>query len=384
MRLELEGNAPLAADYPDLCTPMHRARTRRTVTDRVDALHQANGFRIVARGIDRATLGLKKGADRPDLILLDDLEPDEARYSEALATKRRRTFLEAVLPMNLRARVVYTGTVVMFGSIVHQAIRHSRGELTEDERVDAAWVEEERFTVHHILPVVDLPNGARRSYWESRFPLAELTRMEGTRSYRKNYLNLPLPGEGDWWTEELYRYDELTDGYGATIIYIDPHVKKSPTSKGKGWTGITVLSRSPAGTDPAIWIRYTTRVRVIGKRLHARVESILADHQDVRRIVVEINQGGDYLLEALEDLGPPVAPHTETLSKEARCERVLDLYERQPSRIIHVGPQPLLEAEQTGYPEADTRDVLDSTNGGILYLTKRRTSRAGASTKSYL
>ncbi len=384
MRLEFDNNELLRHDFPELCAPMHRGgRRRTTISDRIDQLHQANDFRIVAKGIDRSTLGLKIGNLRPDLLLLDDLEPDEARYSEALAKKRRQTFLEAVLPMNLRARVAYTGTVTMFGSIVHQALRHAAGELSHDEKADAEWVERERFRVHHILPIIDHPDGSRSSYWESRYPLVELEAMEGTRSYRKNYLNKPLAGDGDFWREELYRYETL-DGYGATILYVDPAVKPKSKTKGKGWTGLAVVSRSPAGAERAIHVRYTTRVRMVGQRLRDRVTAILADHPDIRVIVVEENQGGDYTLENLEDLGPRVVGHYETLSKEVRADRVLDYYERPGgSKIIHAGPQPLLEAEQTGFPDADTRDVLDAVNGAVLWLLRRRKKKGSGST-SYL
>ena len=67
----------------------------------------------------------------PDLLILDDIEPHEARYSAALAANRLATLREAILPLNIYAHVILVGTVTMQGSIVHQIVRYSRGEVDE-------------------------------------------------------------------------------------------------------------------------------------------------------------------------------------------------------------------------------------------------------------
>jgi hypothetical protein len=93
-------------------------------------LHCGNGAIFAAKGVDSASLGMKVGNTRPDVLIFDDLEPDEARYSTALAEKRLGTFQDALLPLNIRARVVLVGTVTMPGSVTHQLVHHAHGQHT--------------------------------------------------------------------------------------------------------------------------------------------------------------------------------------------------------------------------------------------------------------
>ena len=50
------------------------------------------------------------------MIILDDIEPDASNYSVYQAEKRKSTLINAILPLNLNARVVWSGTVTMEGS----------------------------------------------------------------------------------------------------------------------------------------------------------------------------------------------------------------------------------------------------------------------------
>jgi hypothetical protein len=126
---ELDTNEALRADFPELCSPARRP-TGTQVADRQGMLHCGNGAIFAAKGVDSASLGMKVGNTRPDVLIFDDLEPDEARYSTALAEKRLGTFQDALLPLNIRARVVLVGTVTMPGSVTHQLVHHAHGQHT--------------------------------------------------------------------------------------------------------------------------------------------------------------------------------------------------------------------------------------------------------------
>jgi hypothetical protein len=131
-----------------------------------------SGFVFAAKGIDASSLGMKVGAQRPDLLLLDDVEPDEAQYSVYQAGKRLKTITDAILPLNIYARVVLSGTVTMPGSVTHQLVRWAKGE-----RDDAnAWVGDEKFRVHHHLPIEQRPDGTERSVWPQKWPLPTWSR----------------------------------------------------------------------------------------------------------------------------------------------------------------------------------------------------------------
>lgn len=385
LRHELETNTLLARDYPELCQPQLRPNTAVPIAQRKDMIHQANGWRMIVRGADKAALGLKQGADRPDLILMDDIEPQEANYSEHLMRKRRTTIIDTILALNLFARVIITGTVTMPGSVVHQLVKVELDQVPEDEAKEHEWVHEENFTTHYQPPIITDPDGTRRSWWPEKWTLDQLLAMAHTRSYRKNMENQPLAGDGDYWTGDEYVYGELA-GYGRTILYIDP---ATTTGAKADWTGLAIISRSPAKGDRhpntgkprgRLWVRWSTHVRLVGQRLRNRVEAILAEWPDIGAIVVETNNGGEYLLENLADLGVPVIKDTAKESKEVRAERVLDYYQRLPeSLVVHVGRQVTLEQEQQAFPTQGVHDdVMDAVNGGVLWLLRRRRKRAGS------
>jgi hypothetical protein len=373
LRLELQDNERLAADWPALTAPAMQDSPRRPIAQRDDDVHQANGWRMVVRGADKAALGLKKGSDRPDLVLCDDMEPDEANYSPHLMRRRLITLLDTILPLNLAARLVLSGTVTMPGSIMHQLLQHQLGETPVDEAKERAWIQDEGFRVHYQEPIVTGPDGVERSWWPEKWRLSQLLAMRHTRSYRKNMENRPLAGEGDYWTSEHFHYLEL-DGYGRTVLYVDPATTTKSTSD---WTGLAVVSRAPARAERnTLHVRYATHVRLVGERLRVRVQAILAEHQDIGAIVVETNAGGDYLLEALQGLGVPVIPDPATESKEVRAERVLDLYERQPTVVYHAERFTILESEMEAFPTPGVHDdVLDATVGGLLFLLRRKRGR---------
>lgn len=119
-KFELDHNTLLRKDYPELCKPMMRGAVKRYVSQSNEQIQQANGFSFSAKGIDAKSLGMKIGDQRPDLILLDDIEPTESNYSVNEAEKRKRTMLDGIFYLGSRAKIVIVGTTTMPGSIIDQ------------------------------------------------------------------------------------------------------------------------------------------------------------------------------------------------------------------------------------------------------------------------
>ncbi|WP_158170906.1 phage terminase large subunit family protein [Rhodococcus sp. JT-3] len=119
-KFELDHNNLLRKDYPELCKPMMRGAVKRYVSQSNEQIQQANGFSFSAKGIDAKSLGMKIGDQRPDLILLDDIEPTESNYSVNEAEKRKRTMLDGIFYLGSRAKIVIVGTTTMPGSIIDQ------------------------------------------------------------------------------------------------------------------------------------------------------------------------------------------------------------------------------------------------------------------------
>ena len=117
---ELDNNSMLRKDYPELCKPLMGKNVKRYIAQSGDEIQQSNGFSFMAKGVDAKSLGMKIGNTRPDLILLDDIEPPESNYSAGEAKKRLSTILNGIFPLNIRARVAIIGTTTMPNSIIDQ------------------------------------------------------------------------------------------------------------------------------------------------------------------------------------------------------------------------------------------------------------------------
>jgi hypothetical protein len=369
-RSELFENVRLKEDYPDLCTPA-RKPNGKTTADNIQMLRTRAGFAFAARGVDAANLGLKEKDTRPDLILLDDVEPDEASYSEFQMRKRRGTIIEAILPMNLRAHVVLVGTVTMPGSIVHQLVACARG----DDEVEK-WIEDEGFDPHHALPVCMRDDGSQRSIWPAKWPLSFLLKIRHTRSYLKNFANDPMGTEGGYWTIDDFIHGSL-ENVTFQILAIDPTITTKTTSDP---AGIAVLSYGPGYTLPRdrtvgrlvpekvlpkVSVDYAKAVRLVGEQLRLHVLRVLAAFPRVKLIVVEGNQGGENWHSILHDMPVKVRVVWSSLKKEVRAANLLELY--QSGRVKHSRKLTELEQQMASFPKGND-DMVDAVGSVALRL----------------
>ena len=357
---EVESNVTLRRDYPGLCTPRRR-RGGHGDADRREMYIAENGFVYTAKGADSKVLGIKVGATRPQLIILDDIEGDESSYSADKADKRLRTVQDAILPLNERAPVIMTGTVTMAGSIVHQLVKHASGQG------DAQWITDERFIAHHHKPITRDTEGGEVSIWPEKWPLKYLHSMRHTRSYLKNFLNMPMSLDGAYWRPEHFIRGEL-DSPSMVVLSIDPAVsggKKSDT------TGLAILEWSRA-TERARVAACTT-VRLRGSQLRERVLSLIETHS-VTVVLIETNQGGDLWVGEgglLAHLPVRVITVHQTRPKEVRAEDALRHYEAQ--RVLHArAGLDDLESNMCAFPKVAHDDDVDAVTTAIIELFKAR------------
>lgn len=359
---ESDTNALLRSDFPELCTPALRPARGTQVADRQGMLHARSGAVFAAKGVDSASLGMKVENRRPDVIVLDDLEPDEARYSAVLAEKRRGTLIDAILPLSVSARVAMVGTVTMPNSITHQAVR----SLIAGDESDLEWVAAERFTVHHHSPFVVDEDGVEHSIWPEKWPTEWLQARRHTREFAKNYLNDPLARDGDYWTSDDFRYDP-PPAVTRRLLSIDPAVTKKATSD---FTGLAVIGYDP--TAGRCSVEFTAAVKLAPGALRARVLAILTDHPTIKVVYIECNQGGDAWAEILAPMPPGVkliSVH-QSEPKEVRAARCLDHY--QAGLVAHDGPQPVFEAQAVVFPCGAHDDVVDAVSAGVQFFLKDR------------
>jgi phage terminase large subunit-like protein len=315
------------------------------------------------------------------VIVLDDIEPDESNYSEYQMRKRLVTLLDTVLPMNERAHVALVGTVTMPGSIVHQLVR----SVLEPGYEAPAWIAEQRFRVHYFDPIIKTDDGRERSLWPAKWPLAYLESIRHTRSFRKNFKNLPVRLDGDYWNEHDFVYGDVQAV--RTLLQIDPAVTDKRTSD---YYGLSVIAHQPAerAADgrtrmPArCAVRYARQFRMPPAKLREKVLQLLEQFPEIGAVRIETNQGGDTWRAILHDLPVRLLVVHETVPKPVRATNLLNHYQR--GRVLHARKLPEVEDQMTSYPDVLHDDLIDSVGAGVaFFLDRKKPARASAKAVEY-
>jgi len=115
IKVELESNERLKQDFPDLVGegPVWRA----------DQIITRNGVKIQAAGAGQKLRGLRHGACRPDLVIGDDLENDEAVESAEQRRKLEAWFFKALMKIGQPDTVyIVVGTVLHHESLLQKLL----------------------------------------------------------------------------------------------------------------------------------------------------------------------------------------------------------------------------------------------------------------------
>jgi hypothetical protein len=368
LRDELETNDLLRYDFPDLCTGKTFGSSNRLVSQRQDKLEQKNGFILVAKGMNAASLGLKIGRRRPELIILDDIEPGEEKYSLESVAKRLEALRSKIFYQNQSARVVLVGTVTRVGSIVHQLVESKLHPSDETP----TWIKDENFTVHYFAPIITDDRGVESSCWPAKWPLDYLKTHEHEREYAKNFANQPVNEDGDYWTPDDITY--LTEDSNLapvqTIMQLDVATTAGTRSH---FTGIAVVACDPFNGEGKCLLRHVRRVKLSPNQLRRLVLQILDTYPEIGRIRVESNQGGEAWLEVFHDMPVPVKLNFETVNKLVRTIALLNHYQR--GRVIHENHFRQFETLLFAYPHVLEDDEIDAVSAGVDYFLKLRTKR---------
>jgi len=367
---ELETNEYLSADYPELCTPKIVKSTGRSLASNSWRIVQSNDFIFDANGVDTNSLGKKVFGQRPDLIILDDIEKGEKNYSEYQAGRQMNTVFDDIAPMNIYARMVIIGTTTMPNSMMDMMRKHSDGDTGQELK----WITDQNIDVHYYPAILLNDDGSERSLWPEKWSLEWLQSQRHLRDFAKNYMNRPVNTDGNFWTYEDVIIEE-SEAYGNTIISIDPAVTKNKISD---YTGIAVLSR---GDGENIYVREAFQLKVSPSDLKDRVAA-LCEIYDPGVLYVETNQGGDLWKDVFKDIPVKYRSIRQSISKPIRAGKALNYY--QQGKVRHTAHFPTLEEQMYSFPKVSHDDVLDAVVSGVLYFLDNKRGKVVVRQLSYL
>jgi predicted phage terminase large subunit-like protein len=116
IKAELEINERLAQDFPDLCGEGSVWRAGTIIT--------RSGVKIRGVGAGQKLRGMRHGAFRPDLVVCDDLENDEAVMSAEQRKKLSKWFFKALMKIGQPNTIfIVIGTILHYDSLLSELLK---------------------------------------------------------------------------------------------------------------------------------------------------------------------------------------------------------------------------------------------------------------------
>jgi len=207
IKAELEFNPRLKLDFPE-ATGGGRVWQAGTIVT-------ANNCKIQVAGSGKKLRGLRHGAYRPDLCVLDDIENDEQVRSPDQRDKLQAWLTKTVLPLGgpgIKFDVVYIGTILHYDSVLSRTLANKlwksarfKALITWPDRMDLweRWEEtlrnlgEDAADKFYAALATEMTAGSVVS-WAAR-PLLALMKIrarDGHDTFDAEYQNDPVAGDG--------------------------------------------------------------------------------------------------------------------------------------------------------------------------------------------
>lgn len=330
---------------------------------RRNRLRADNGFTIDALGLDTGARGSKIEEQRPDLIILDDI--DEVTDSEATTLKKIKTITTSILP----AGATYVAVLAIQNLILNDGFFGRMANGTADYLLDtqlsgpypAIWgMETEQKDGRFIISAGD-------ASWKGQTLETCQSQIDtwGYTAFLREAQHV-IKDDGSLFGHIEFQYCEPSKmpDMVRTICVVDPAVTSTDNSDSHG------INISGLGEDDKIYHIYSFERVVTPKESLERAirESIRAGADT---LYVEVNQGGTlwrYLYDEiiaefeLEDVAPDFIELKVTSSDGSKIERangMLADYER--GNIIHVkGTHDILEEALNRFPIRKPYDLTDA------------------------
>lgn len=369
IKTELEANPRLAIDFPEIAG-QGRVWQAATIVTR-------NNVKVQIAGSGKKLRGLRHGAYRPDLVILDDLENDEQVRSAEQRDKLHAWLKKTVLPLGAAGEkldIIYIGTILHYDSVLSRTL-NNKGWTTARFKAIVRWPDDmalwdvwesiykndgkaasDRFYAEHRAA---MDKGAVVS-WAARpiLTLMEIRARDGHSTFDSEYQNDPVSGDDAPFAAAIQYWTSLP----GNLVYfgaVDPSLGRAGASRDP--SAILV-----GGYDVATGKLYVVEAQ-IKKRLPDRIISdVIELHRRYHCLVwfVESVQFQEFLRTELvrrsAALGVPVPARAVT----PHSDKMLRIESLQPhvanGLILLHQEQSTLISQLKHFPKADHDDGPDA------------------------
>lgn len=369
IKVELEFNQRLRIDFPEV-TGQGRVWQATTI------LTKANQ-KVEIAGSGKKLRGLRHGAYRPDLVVLDDIENDEQVRSPEQRDKLHDWLKKTVLPLGVAGEkldVVYIGTILHYDSVLNRTLASKAWETAKFRALIsppddmALWDKWEQFYLTEGEAVADafysanqsaMDKGAKVS-WAAR-PLLTLMKIrarDGHATFDSEYQNDPVSGEDAIFANALQYWAELP----TDLIYfgaVDPSLGKAGAS------------RDPSAILVGGYQRSSGKLYVVEAQVKKRlpdliIEDVIRLHKQYgcQRWFVETVQFQEFLKDELVKRSAQRGAPVPATAIKPSTDKMLRIESLQPhianGLILLHRSQSTLISQLRHFPKADHDDGPDA------------------------
>lgn len=380
IKAELEGNANLAFDFPEACGISDSWKVGEFVT--------RNGVKLKAFGSGKRLRGVKFGALRPDLCILDDLENDTN-----VRSKEQRDKLESWLDsavMNLgdvthSMDVLYIGTILHYDSVLNRKLslgfwhpKKFKSIIKFPNRMDlwdcfnTLYLTDSKVAEDFYKKHTKAMEKGAELLWGEALNLKKLMeiRAQNPRAFAKEQQNEPNIETQTFKPENFHFYERLPKKFDLITLFLDPACAR----KNSDFTALCVLGAFEEKTYVLEAVGGILKTKEIARKFIEFYKKY-----NPNKAALEANFGGDFLKDYIkkEALSKGINIHIKAITnmqnKEERIEK-LEIPIEDGEILFHKSQTLLLEQLEQ-FPDGKNDDLPDALQGAYALLKFKKKNK---------
>ena len=388
-KYQLKHNSKLRADFGEL---LHVRANMNTLDNKYEYITSTN-VKVEAKGLGTQMRGLRHGASRPGLFILDDIESDESTSTPEQIAKAKRWFTESMLPALAKDGIcVYLGTILCYDSLLDSVIRERKDFQSRKYAAIIEWAErDDLWTKWRALYREDTPSARMNAYnfyeenkdemvrgskllWDSYYDyidFIEILENSGPKAFNQEYQNNPTDEERQIFKPEQMTYYTEFDMRSKNFEYYAGIDFAMGKERGDFSTIVTLAKNTNTGNTFVVDV-FEERVHP-DKFLEAIIKHVMKYQYEAIAVEAQMAQEwfADTLRKRLAERGYP--SHTRLKYIKHRTRKALRiealLPDVQAGKIRFSKQHVNLLEQMQYYPMVKHDDILDALE--MAYRTSK-------------